>query len=323
LESRSFEVAAKVVINATGVFTDSILRLDDPKAERVIVPSQGVHLILDKEFLPGQAAILVPHTDDGRVLFAVPWHDKIIIGTTDTPVSEPTIEPRALSTEIDFILQQIGRYLQKVPTRKDIRSIFAGLRPLVKSSSKKTAGLARDHLILVADSGLITITGGKWTTYRRMAEDTVDKAIQRSGLPERACVTETLMIHGAPDGDAGGPGHETLRIYGTDAEHILALAASNPEWGELLHPRLPYIQAEIVWAAREELCMTVEDALSRRTRSLLLDAGAAIECAPLVASLLAAELGRDESWKTQQINFFRELAGNYLPDLPTPINSSV
>jgi glycerol-3-phosphate dehydrogenase len=335
LNSQSFEVAAKVVINATGVFTDSIRRLDDPNAEPVIAPSQGVHLILDKEFLPGQAAILVPHTDDGRVLFAVPWHDKIIIGTIDTPVSEPAIEPRALPAEIDFILQQIGRYLQKVPTRMDIRSIFAGLRPLVKSSSKKTAELARDHLILVADSGLITITGGKWTTYRRMAEDTVNKAIQRSGLPERACVTATLMIHGAPDADATGsvggagagalraPAGETLQIHGTDAEHILALAASNPQWGELLHPRLPYIQAEVVWAAREELCMTVEDALSRRTRSLLLDAGAAIECAPLVASLLAAELGRDESWKTQQINFFRELAGNYLPDLPTPINSSV
>jgi glycerol-3-phosphate dehydrogenase len=332
LNSQSFEVAAKVVINATGVFTDSILRLDDPKAESVIAPSQGVHLILDKDFLPGQAAILVPHTDDGRVLFAVPWHDKIIIGTTDTPVSEPTIEPRALPAEIDFILQQIGRYLQKIPTRKDIRSIFAGLRPLVKSSSKKTAELARDHLILVADSGLITITGGKWTTYRRMAEDTVNKAIQRSGLPDRACVTETLMIHGAPGGGGGGSGGgsggalrapggtggETLQIYGTDAEHILALAASNPQWGEPLHPRLPYIQAEIVWAAREELCMTVEDALSRRTRSLLLDAGAAIECAPLVASLLAAELGRDETWKTQQINFFRELAGNYLPELPIP-----
>jgi len=327
LNGQSFEVAAKVVINATGVFTDSILRLDDPNAESVIAPSQGVHLILDKEFLPGQAAILVPHTDDGRVLFAVPWHDKIIIGTTDTPVSEPTIEPRALPAEIDFILQQIGRYLQKVPTRRDIRSIFAGLRPLVKSSSKKTAELARDHLILVADSGLITITGGKWTTYRRMAEDTVNKAIQRSGLPERACVTETLMIHGAPVGNAGGSvgvpggaGSETLQIYGTDAEHILALAASNPAWGELLHPRLPYIQAEVIWAAREELCMTVEDALSRRTRSLLLDAGAAIECAPLVASLLAAELGRDEIWKTQQINFFRELAGHYLPELPTPVN---
>ena len=305
LNGQSHEVAARAVINATGVFTDSILRLDDPNAEPVIAPSQGVHLILDKSFLPGQAAILVPHTDDGRVLFAVPWHDKIIIGTTDTPVSQPTIEPRALPAEIDFILEQIGRYLQKVPTRKDIRSIFAGLRPLVKSSSRKTAELARDHLILVAGSGLITITGGKWTTYRRMAEDTVNKAIQKADLPERKCVTENLPI------------------FNGDAEGVRSLVASNPELGKPLHPRLPYIQAEIVWAAREELCMTVEDALSRRTRSLLLDAAAAMECAPLAASLLAGELGRDETWQTQQIHLFRELAGNYLPDLPTPINSTV
>jgi glycerol-3-phosphate dehydrogenase len=298
LGGRSFEARAKVVINATGVFTDNILRLDDPNAEPVIAPSQGVHLILDKDFLPGEAAILVPHTDDGRVLFAVPWHDKIIIGTTDTPVSQPTIEPRALPAEVDFILEQIGHYLRKVPTRKDIRSIFAGLRPLVKSSSKKTAELARDHVILVAESGLITITGGKWTTYRRMAEDTVNKAIQKAGLPERKCVTETLPI------------------YDGDVEGIRALVMSNPAWGAPLHPRLPYIRAEVVWAAREELCMTVEDALSRRTRSLLLDARAAIECAPVVASLLAAELGRGEDWETQQIHFFRELAGNYLPDLP-------
>jgi glycerol-3-phosphate dehydrogenase len=305
LSGQSYEIAAKAVINATGVFTDSILRLDDPNAEPVIAPSQGVHLILDKSFLPGQSAILVPHTDDGRVLFAVPWHDKIIIGTTDTPVSQPTIEPRALPAEIDFILDQIGRYLQKVPTRKDIRSIFAGLRPLVKGNSKKTAELARDHVILVAASGLITITGGKWTTYRRMAEDTVNKAIQRLGFPERNCITATLPIY---DGEIGG---------------IRTLAASNPEWEKPLHPCLPYIQAEIVWAAREELCMTVEDALSRRTRSLLLDAAAAMECAPLAASLLAAELGRDEAWQTQQIHLFRELAGNYLPDLPTPINSAI
>jgi glycerol-3-phosphate dehydrogenase len=305
LGGQSFDVAARVVINATGVFTDSILRLDDPHAEPVIAPSQGVHLILDKSFLPGEAAILVPHTDDGRVLFAVPWHDKIIIGTTDAPVSQPTIEPRALPAEIDFILEQIGRYLRNVPTRKDIRSIFAGLRPLVKSSSKKTAELARDHLILVSESGLITITGGKWTTYRRMAEDTVNKAIQRAGLPDRKCVTETLPI------------------YDGEVEGIRALMASNPEWGATLHPRLPYIRAQVVWAAREELCMTVEDALSRRTRSLLLDARAAIECAPLVASLLAVELGRNEDWETQQVHFFRELAGNYLPDLPLPINSGV
>ncbi len=300
LNGQSYEVAARAVINATGVFTDSILRLDDPNAEPVIAPSQGVHLILDKSFLPGQSAILVPHTDDGRVLFAVPWHDKIIIGTTDTPVIQPTIEPRALPAEIDFILEQIGRYLQKVPTRKDIRSIFAGLRPLVKGSSKKTAELARDHVILVTGSGLITITGGKWTTYRRMAEDTVNKAIRRLEFPERNCITATLPIY---DGEVGG---------------IRALAASNPEWGKPLHARLPYIQAEIVWAARQELCMTVEDALSRRTRSLLLDAVAAMECAPLAAALLAAELGRDEAWQTQQIHLFRGLAANYLPDLPTP-----
>jgi glycerol-3-phosphate dehydrogenase len=233
---------------------------------------------------------------------------------------------------VDFILHQIGRYLQKVPTRKDIRSVFAGLRPLVKSSSKRTAELARDHLILVSDSGLITITGGKWTTYRRMAEDTVNKAIQRAGLSARACVTETLPIHGsggeagAQTGgrEAGGSGaDEPLQIYGSDAEAIRALAAANPKWGERLHQRLPYIQAEIVWAVREELCMTVEDALSRRTRSLLLDAMAAIECAPLVASLLAAELGRDEAWEQQQITYFRELAGNYLPDLSTTINSAI
>ncbi len=319
---RSYDITARVVINATGVFTDSVLRMDDPDSEPVIAPSQGVHLMLDKDFLPGRAAILVPHTDDGRVLFAVPWHDKIIIGTTDTPVRQVTIEPRALPEEIDFILQQIGRYLRKVPTRKDIRSVFAGLRPLVKSSSKKTAELARDHLILVADSGLITITGGKWTTYRRMAEDTVNMAIQRAGLAEKPCITASLPIHGSKGaGMSAGVGTSTqpvadepLYYYGSDADAIRALVTTHPVWGEKLHPRLPYIQAEVVWAAREELCMTIEDALSRRTRSLLLDARAAAECAPLVAELLASELGRDEGWQVQQIDIFRELAKGYLAD---------
>ncbi len=317
----SFEITARVVINATGVFTDSVRKMDAPDSEAVIAPSQGVHLMLDKDFLPGKAAILVPHTDDGRVLFAVPWHDKIIIGTTDTPVSEVTIEPRALPEEIDFILQQIGRYLQKVPGREDIRSVFAGLRPLVKSSSRKTAELARDHLILVADSGLITIAGGKWTTYRRMAEDTVNTAIQRAGLSERPCITATLPIHGAPDpvkatGAVEGVTDfdEPLHYYGSDAAAIRALATTKPQWGERIHARLPYIGAEIIWAAREELCMTVEDALSRRTRSLLLDARAAIECAPVVAGLLAAELGRDQEWEARQITEFRELALGYLAD---------
>jgi glycerol-3-phosphate dehydrogenase len=282
--------------------------MDDPASEAIIAPSQGVHLMLDKDFLPGEAAILVPHTDDGRVLFAVPWHDKIIIGTTDTPVNHIDVEPRALPEEINFILQQIGRYLRRAPGPADIRSIFAGLRPLVRSSSRKTAELARDHLIVVSDSGLVTITGGKWTTYRRMAEDTVNTAITRGKLADRPCVTAELPIHGAMAVDFRDEQH----YHGSDAAKIRELGASNPLWDGKLHPRLPYLRAEIVWAAREELCMTVEDALSRRTRSLLLDAQAAIECAEPVAELLAAELGRDEEWQRRQVAEFKALAAGYL-----------
>jgi len=317
ISGQSYEIRAKAIINATGVFTDAVLQMDEPGSEPIIAPSQGVHIVLDKEFLPGEAAILVPHTDDGRVLFAVPWHDKIIIGTTDTPIQEITAEPRALPEEIDFILQQISRYLVKTPSRTDIRSVFAGLRPLVKSSSKKTAELARDHLITVADSGLITIAGGKWTTYRRMAEDTVNTAIAKAGLPEKACRTATLPIHGARvAGQGPDPGptdfHAPLYYYGSDIPAIRALASADPSLGILLHPRLSYIRAEIVWAAREELCMTVEDAMCRRTRALLLDAQAAIESAPAVAELLARELGRDAAWQEAQLEEFRALAAGYL-----------
>jgi glycerol-3-phosphate dehydrogenase len=307
ISGKEYAISAKVVINATGVFTDSVLRMDNAGSESIIAPSQGVHLMLDKDFLPGEAAILVPHTDDGRVLFAVPWHDKIIIGTTDTPVSQIDVEPRALPEEINFILQQIGRYLRRAPGPADIRSIYAGLRPLVKSSSRKTAELARDHLILVSDSGLVTIAGGKWTTYRRMAEDTVNTAIARGKLEDRPCVTATLPIHGAMTVNFDDPQH----YHGTDAAKIRELGASNPLWSGPLHPRLPYMRAEIVWAAREELCMTVEDALSRRTRSLFLDAQAAIECAAPVAALLAAELGRDEEWQRRQVDEFERIAEGY------------
>ena len=310
LSGVSYVMRSRVVINATGVFTDNVLQLDTPGSEHIISPSQGVHIVLDKHFLPGEAAILVPHTDDGRVLFAVPWHDKIIIGTTDTPVDGVMAEPRALPAEVDFILQQISRYLTKPPSRTDIRSVFAGLRPLVKSSGKRTAELSRDHLISVSSSGLITVTGGKWTTYRRMAEDTVNTAIARGGLPERACRTMELPVHGA---EVVSDFHAPLYYYGSDAPAIRRLVDADPSLGALLHSRLPYIKAEVVWGAREELCMTIEDALSRRTRALLQDAAAAIECAPLVAELLAGELGRDIVWQAQQVSEFRELASHYLP----------
>ncbi|MBS1599433.1 MAG: glycerol-3-phosphate dehydrogenase/oxidase [Bacteroidetes bacterium] len=313
LNKKKYEINAKVVINATGVFTDLILKMDNPSAENIIAPSQGAHIVLDRSFLPGDTAILVPHTDDGRVLFAVPWHNKIIVGTTDTLVDahdDKTLrEPVAMHEEVDFILQQIGKYLTKIPTRKDIRSTFAGLRPLVKADSKKTAELSRDHLITVSDTGLISVTGGKWTTYRRMAEDVINTAIQKNNLDNKKCVTNDLRIHAAKEvTDFNKP----LYYYGTDEEQIKSLIKNNNALGELLHKDLPYIKAEIVWAVNQEMCMTVEDALTRRTRALLLDAQAAIESATVVAQLMASEMNKDQQWQDEQVNAFQELAKNYL-----------
>ena len=316
INGKEYEIKSKVVINATGVFSDSILKMDDAQSEDIISPSQGVHIVLDKEFLPGDAAIMVPHTDDGRVLFAVPWHHKIIIGTTDTPIDEHTekslSEPVAQEQEIDFILNQIGKYLTHIPNRKNIRSVFAGLRPLVKGNSKKTAELSRDHLITVSDAGLITITGGKWTTYRRMAEDVINTAIKKASLENKPCVTANLKIHGAKeDTDFKKP----LYYYGTDEANIQALIEKDKTLGELIHANLPYIKAEIVWAVQNEMCMTVDDALARRTRALLLDAKAAIESAPVVASIMAKEMNKDENWIQEQIGSFNEIAKNYLPKI--------
>ncbi len=314
INGKKYEIRSKAIINATGIFTDLVLKMDEPDHEPIISPSQGVHIVLNKEFLPVNAAIMVPHTDDGRVLFAVPWHNKIIIGTTDTAMDihddASLKEPVALHEEINFILKQIGRYLSHDPTRTDIRSIFAGLRPLVKGDSKKTAELSRDHLITVSDSGLITITGGKWTTYRRMAQDVINTAIQKAGLENKACITANLKIHGAQedtDFDAA------LYYYGTDAKQVLALVQRDQSLGQLLHPGLPYIKAEIVWAVQNEMCMTVEDALSRRTRALLLDARAAIESSHTVAQLIANEMNKDMKWQQEQVLQFKELAKNYLP----------
>jgi glycerol-3-phosphate dehydrogenase len=314
LNKKTYSIRARSVINATGVFTDFVLRMDDPDSENIIAPSQGVHIVLDKAFLPGEAAIMVPHTDDGRVLFAVPWHQKIIIGTTDTPVGSANRslleEPVAQDEEVLFILQQIGRYLTRQPTIDDIRSVFAGLRPLVKGNSKKTAELSRDHLVMVSESGLITVTGGKWTTYRRMAEDVINTAIKKSGLDEKPCITATLPIHGSKqDTDFGEP----LYYYGADREALQLLIKQQPVLGEMLHPDLPYLKAEIIWAVQNEMCMTVEDALSRRTRALLLDATASMEAARGVAGLMAAEMNLDEAWIDQQVEEFTAIAKNYLP----------
>ncbi len=310
-------IAGRAVINATGVYADSVRQLDDPAAAAapLLSPSQGTHLVLDRSFLPGGSAMLIPHTDDRRVLFAIPWYNRVLVGTTDTPVAEPAVEPRPRQEEVDYLLDYVARYLARRPRAAEIQSAFAGLRPLLRGRSLvgATAQLSREHAVVIADSGLITITGGKWTTYRRMGLDAVDQAIRVGGLPARPSTTEHLRLHGWRAGaDGAGAGAGALAIYGSDAPHVQALGAEQPEWDQPLHPALPYRAAEVVWAARHEAARSVEDVLARRTRALFLDARASIEVAPRVAALLAAELDGNQAWQDRQVAHFRELAQGYL-----------
>ena len=305
---------AAVVINATGIFSDSIRLMDDPAATPAVQPSQGVHLVFDRSFLAGDSAIMVPHTDDGRVLFVIPWHGKVLVGTTDTAMDHADIEPRAMKEEVGFILRNAAKYLARVPEEKDILSVFAGQRPLVRPPGKTggaTKAISRNHEVLVSDSGLITIVGGKWTPYRTMAEDTVDHAITLGGLDDRPCVTANLQLHGwrAPNAAALPMG---LAAYGSEAPKVEALMKSDPSLAQPIHPKLAYPLAAVVWAARNEQARTLEDILSRRTRALVLDARAAIEAAPAAAAILARELGRDQAWADGQVREFTKLAEGYL-----------
>ncbi len=298
-------VKSRCVINATGPFCEELRRLDNPATEPLIATSQGVHLVLDNSFLPGNTALMVPHTPDGRVMFAIPWHHRVVVGTTDTPIKTVTLEPKPLAGEIEFILNTAGAYLVRGPTHGDIGAVFTGIRPLLAGPHEsRTASLSREHSITISDSGLLTITGGKWTTYRKMAEDCVNDAILLAGLPARPCVTETLRIHGAAAPDASAP----LGDYGSDAPAIHELMRSDPALAKALHPALPTVGAQIVWAARHEMARTVEDALARRTRALFLNVRAAIEMAPAAARLLARELGRDEAWEQRQLEEFKRTA---------------
>ncbi len=296
---KSHAVKGRVVINAAGIFADSLRRMDDPKAVPMLSPSQGVHIIVAQHFLPRATALMVPKTEDGRVLFAVPWHGRTLIGTTDTPVQSIDLEPRAVDAEIDFILRTAGQYLDPAPMRKDVLSVFAGLRPLIRAQpGKDTKKLSREHTIVVSQSGLVTLAGGKWTTYRRMGQDVVDTAAEAGGLPAAPSRTEDLRLHGwAEHSDA----------YGSDRVRVDAL----PGAGIRLHTDLPYTEAEVRWAARHEQARTVEDVLARRTRALLLDAAASVAIAPRVADILAEELGRDEAWRSAQVEAFADLAKIY------------
>ena len=297
------------MINATGPFSDSVRRMADPTVANMISPSQGVHLVFDRSFLPGNSAIMVPHTSDGRVMFAIPWNLHTVVGTTDTPITDPSLEPRPFPEEIDFILETAGRYLHKAPTRADVLSVFVGIRPLVGSGhAGNTASISRYHSIHIDGSGLLSIAGGKWTTYRRMAEDCINQAAILAELPEKPAVTAHLNIHGFHK-HAGK--FKNLASYGSDSVAIQYLIRNDPSLGEVLHPELIYCGAEVIWAARVEMARTVEDVLARRTRALFLNAQAASAMAPLVAALMARELQRDETWQSQQVRDFQELASNY------------
>ena len=315
-----FRATAKVVINATGAFTDRLRLKAEPDAKPMIVPSQGIHLVFDSSFLQGESAIMVPHTSDGRVLFAIPWHGHTLVGTTDTPVRTATLEPVAMEQEIEFILATAGQYLTKAPTRDDVLSVFAGIRPLVRATNvTNTAALSRDHVIHIDPSGLVTIGGGKWTTYRHMAEDCVDQAATLAQLPEKPCVTHHLHIHGfhevakedAAKGDAAKQ-FGSLAVYGSDFHEIRKLIETDARLGEPLHAALPYVKAEVIWAARHEMARTVEDILARRTRALFLNARAALRMAPEVADLMASELGWDEAIRKKHLDAFFEVASNYV-----------
>lgn len=302
--------AARVVVNAAGPFCDELRRLADPAVPPMIAPSRGSHIVLDRSFLPGDAALLIPETPDGRVLFAIPWHGHSLVGTTDVAIPSVEVEPRATTDEIDFILETAGRYLARRPRREDVLSTFAGVRPLVRGDAGSTAKLSRDFALRTDQSGMVTIAGGKWTTYRSMAEACVDTAAEQGGLPRQRCRTHDLPVHGSTP-DAASLGH--LSVYGSDVAAIRALMAADPALAERLHPALLYRAAEVVWAVRSEMARTVADVLARRTRALSLNTIAAVEMAPRVAELMARELGRDAAWVAGQVRALAELTGDLRP----------
>jgi len=308
---KTYDLKSSVVINATGVFADDILKMDNPLGEKKIRPSQGIHLVLDKSFLTGEDAIMIPKTDDGRVLFLVPWQGKVVVGTTDTLLNEHSLEPKALETEVDFVLSNANAYLTKRVSRKDVLSVFAGLRPLAapKDTSEKTKEISRSHKIIVSDSGLLSIIGGKWTTYRRMAQDTINKAIKLKMLPDRECVTHRLKIHGAIETNDRS---NHLYVYGSDISAITTLILEAPELGDKIHLDFPYLKAEVVWAVRFEMARTVEDVLARRVRMLFLNARVAVEAVPIVAALIARELLKEANWEKQQVAHFKKIAQQYI-----------
>jgi glycerol-3-phosphate dehydrogenase len=305
---KEYTIQTKSVVNATGVFVDDIQSMDAPQEQPSVRPSQGIHLVLGPEFLQGRSAVMIPKTDDGRVLFAVPWHGKVIVGTTDTQIDKALLEPHATESEINFILKTAGRYLTRAPQRSDVLSVFAGLRPLPNEEGE-TKEISRNHKIQVSMSGLLTVIGGKWTTYRKMGQDIVDKVSWIAGLEEHACQTENMPLHGYVK---RFDEKDHLHVYGGDRLAINQLIEKDASLGERLDNDYPYLVAEVVWAARSEMARKVEDFLARRIRMLFLDAKAAVRMAPRVAEIMAKELNFDEAWIAKEIQDFNDIASGYI-----------
>ncbi|RLD67428.1 MAG: FAD-dependent oxidoreductase [Bacteroidetes bacterium] len=308
---KKYDISASVVINATGVFVDNILKMENPEARDVVKPSQGIHLVLDQDFLKGEEALMIPKTSDGRVLFAVPWHNRVVVGTTDVEKQHAELEPMAEDVEVEYILETARLYMENPPKRSDVLAVFTGLRPLAAPAAegKKTKEISRGHKILVSKGGIITLTGGKWTTYRKMAEDVIDSAAKQAGLPIRESLTHNMKIHGYKEGvDHSDP----LYWYGSDREQIDKLIGEDPGMSTMISERVQLIKAQVVWAVREEMARTLEDCLSRRIRALQLDARECIRIAPEVAAIMAFELGKDKAWESEQVEAFTRLSTLHL-----------
>ena len=308
INGSSHLIKGKVIINATGVFSDEVMRMDNPDAKQMIRPSQGVHLVIDKSFLQGDHAIMVPHTTDGRVLFAVPWNGQVVVGTTDTPIDNALEEPIPLEEEINFILENASTYMTRKPTRKDVKSIFAGLRPLAANEDKKesTKEVSRHHKIIVSTNGLVSVLGGKWTTYRKMAEDTVNTIQMVGGLPDRKCNTESLAIFGNDfNTDFNNPYH----FYGTESDKVYAI--DSKKGNNSLSNKIFISKNQVIWAIRDEMAVTLEDILARRTRCLFLDAYETEKISLKVVKIMSKEMKKDDLWIREELKKFNVILKKY------------
>lgn len=311
---QEWEIRARSVVNATGVFAEEILSMQGAVAssDRLLAISQGTHFVLPQEFLPGGTALMIPKTSDGRVLFAIPWHQHLVVGTTDEPMPGSSAEPRSTMPEREFLTDHIRKYLGRSVHTEDVLSVWSGLRPLAASGNATTSKISRDHKVFVSETGLVTVTGGKWTTYRRMGEDAVNRAAEVGGLASAPSRTLDLRLHGYDATQSTATTDPAQAVYGSDQPALRTLLGDRPELNDLLHPRLPYRKGEVLWAARFEMARTVEDVLARRTRALFLDARAALEAAPTVAALLSQELGRTPAAEQSDLRAFEDVANGYV-----------